>query len=489
MKSTCRSNSRSVCVGAALVAVAALFAVLPASAQVDMPYADSFESYTNNTPLNGTNGWLSVVETAAVVIVQGYDFPLRKPLESEAHTKIVHLTDGVTNFLNHTPGADSNLWVDLMVLPLRSSVTPEVDDDIQVALYFNDEGHIVIRHRYFDAGAGYATPAAWSELMHPPQPTDEWARVTIRLNYMPGPYLGEASNVVDRFFQVMLNGSEPLTHPLGYKTAPFDFNAFDANTNGGWFLFMNTGGTNNSAANDLGPTNINSVAIQGTGYFDDFVVTNSDVFAVTPTRWLVSATSTEGGTIYPGGNLLVPDGTDVTFSIIQTGVTNLLDVLVNGISIGPTNSVTLVNVTSNQTVHASFIAPTYTDRGVSVAWLESYGLTEGDEEGDEDNDGAKNWEEYVAGTVPTNSNSVFVVLSVMYGAGSNRVTWFGTLDSGVTNYFSMLRSTNELPANIWELVLSNSLPRDVSGTNVWWDTNPPENGKVFYRPTILWNIE
>jgi hypothetical protein len=50
-----------------------------------------------------------------------------------------------------------------------------------------------------------------------------------------------------------------------------------------------------------------------------------------------------------------------------------------------------------------------TANGTPLWWLYSNGLTEADDELDADNDGMDNWQEYVAGTSPTNSTSVLEV--------------------------------------------------------------------------------
>ena len=137
----------------------------------------------------------------------------------------------------------------------------------------------------------------------------------------------------------------------------------------------------------------------------------------------------------------------------------------------------------------NFVPPPYTTQGTAHSWLDMHAPTnilnyEAADYEDWDGDFALNWEEYPAGTIPTNLVSVFKVLSVDYMSGSNRVTWYGTVDNGVTKPFSMYRSTNDLALNLWELIESNSILRDASGTNEWWDVPAPENGPAFYQPAI-----
>jgi len=464
-----------------MLALAALMPAVTARADRPIPYADSFESYTQGTDLRSTtNSWYSSgVTTAAVVRARTYDFPLRRPIGGAGASNVVESTESVTNRLVHAPNSSTNVWLDLMVLPVRGEQPPNVDSDIQMAFYFNTNGQIVVRHAYYDDS--FQTQSTWTVLSHPGMPTDKWARVTVDLNYMGGFFhLGDFVPVnTDRWFRVSVNGSAYLTNYYGWGTLPIDALTITAPERGGeWFLMANAGIGG-------GKSSIASVEVQGVGFWDDYVVTPQDVFAVTPVRWLVKATSTAGGTVYPGGNLLIPDGTNVTVSIIKNPDAVLGDVVVNGTSIGPTNSYTFTNVTSNQTLHAIF-APTRTPQHkVPLDWMADNSLPANDENGNADGDAALNWEEYVAGTNPQDSNSVFEVTDVYYGAGTNIVTWYGTTNSGVTIPFSMWRSTNDLVQDSWVMVATNAIPRSPTGINTWPDAKPPK-GKAFYQPAVIW---
>jgi hypothetical protein len=132
------------------------------------------------------------------------------------------------------------------------------------------------------------------------------------------------------------------------------------------------------------------------------------------------------------------------------------------------------------------VQPQYTTKGVPLSWLESYGITNNQEAAqneDPDHDGADTWAEYVAGTIPTSSNSVFALLSVDRVGNLNRVRWYGTTNSGVTNGFGMYLSTN---LQSWSLLIpGGTLPRAASGTNVWTDPTP-RSAPAHYRPMIPW---
>ncbi|MDF7807763.1 hypothetical protein P4E94_09965 [Pontiellaceae bacterium B12219] len=64
-----------------------------------------------------------------------------------------------------------------------------------------------------------------------------------------------------------------------------------------------------------------------------------------------------------------------------------------------------------------------TGNGTPYPWLAEYGLTDADDDVDIDNDGMMTWEEYIAGTNPTNAASVLTVNSFSNVAGDYVITW------------------------------------------------------------------
>ena len=119
-------------------------------------------------------------------------------------------------------------------------------------------------------------------------------------------------------------------------------------------------------------------------------------------------------------------------------------------------------------------------------WYDRYELTEG-VFGDDDDDGAQNWQEFFAGTIPNDPASVFKVIAQMLVDGTNWVYWLDGTSSVERTDFVMCRSTNLL--GDWDLVGSN-IPRSTTGTNMWPDSSPPA-GPVFYRPRVPtpWDAE
>ena len=76
--------------------------------------------------------------------------------------------------------------------------------------------------------------------------------------------------------------------------------------------------------------------------------------------YFIEATADPGGDIAPSGSVQVGEGTDKTFTISADYCYEIDDVFVNSVSIGPVPSYTFINVTENQTIHATFSGINYT---------------------------------------------------------------------------------------------------------------------------------
>ena len=114
---------------------------------------------------------------------------------------------------------------------------------------------------------------------------------------------------------------------------------------------------------------------------------------------------------------------------------------------------------------------------LSYAWLQSYGLpTDGSADLiDSDGDGLNNWQEYTAGTDPTNADCALRVLGASPGATGVTVTWQSVTNR---NYF-VERATDSVTQAGFSCVASNLA--GAPGTTGFTDTNAPQAGPVFYR--------
>jgi PKD repeat protein len=114
---------------------------------------------------------------------------------------------------------------------------------------------------------------------------------------------------------------------------------------------------------------------------------------------------------------------------------------------------------------------------ISYAWLQQFGLPSNGTADylDPDHDGLNNWQEWIAGTVPTNSVSVLKMLAV----ASNAPPGFTLQWQGVSNrtYF-LQRATNLVPA-IFSTIASNL--HGQPGLQTYPDLTATNPGPYFYR--------
>lgn len=119
-------------------------------------------------------------------------------------------------------------------------------------------------------------------------------------------------------------------------------------------------------------------------------------------------------------------------------------------------------------------------QGVPQGWYQSYNLPV-DDFADVDLDGRNGWQEYAAGTNPTNALSQFKVVDVNILGSDLAISWLG----GVTGYqgnWSMSVSSN---LTDWSVLTSKTIPRSPSGTNTWIHTNGIQSATtLFYRPCV-----
>jgi hypothetical protein len=185
---------------------------------------------------------------------------------------------------------------------------------------------------------------------------------------------------------------------------------------------------------------------------------------------ILSARAGANGTISPSNTVYVEAGANETFSITAANDYNISDVLVDGSSVGPTNSYTFHSVILHHTISATF-TPILAAKGTPLWWLHSYGLTNDPnvaEIADPDGDGLLTWQEYVAGTDPTNPASCFRINTIS-GVDIGQppvISW----DTTTGRLYSVYSRTNLLVSpwitNAWRLPCNGTpLTYTNSGSN------------------------
>jgi len=118
--------------------------------------------------------------------------------------------------------------------------------------------------------------------------------------------------------------------------------------------------------------------------------------------------------------------------------------------------------------------------GAFIGWLTLYGLpADGSADtADPDHDGLNNWQEWVAGTDPTNASSALRILSAAGTFSGSTVTW-----SSVANHSYALERATDLGAAPAFSVLQSNIA-GLTGTNSWTDTNAVGATQRFYRVRV-----
>jgi hypothetical protein len=318
------------------------------AAQNSDGYAESFESYAIGTSITNVAGWSAAEATSMIVSTNyfadydGGDFPIN--YNHNTSTKVLKVENGVSNTVAAGANSQTN-WVDVVIKPVLSDSAPALPPVGSVAaVYFNSDSNLVVGH----SASVWDGTLSWLPIPDVSVSPDKWTRLTIAANMRDGNDEHEAV----RYFKVYVNGNI-VTNGAAY-TEPSANSALG----GSWFA----GGALLASRNEP----ITNVIVNGTGYIDDLVLTNSLTLTAV-TTWTITASAGENGSITPSGSVEVTDGHSQVFTITPNSGYLVDDVVVveNGAtnSLGSVTDYTFTNVIADGSITASFVAeppPTWT---------------------------------------------------------------------------------------------------------------------------------
>jgi hypothetical protein len=169
----------------------------------------------------------------------------------------------------------------------------------------------------------------------------------------------------------------------------------------------------------------------------------------------ISASALPHGSIAPSGSVVVTLGGSTTFVVTADAYYHVGSVLTNGAAVAGVQGVATTNVQWQNIAGAGSILAGFGEnlalRGTPEWWLGLYGLTSGTpaqaELSDLDHDGSLAWQEFWAGTDPTNSSSVLKVAEFSVSNGTVRLAWPSTTNG--PGYPYRIQSATDLLAAAW----------------------------------------
>lgn len=208
------------------------------------PWSESFETFTNGTLLDGTNGWTGSQGDAGIVTstqevvnlltnypVSGKTLPL-----SGSHTNVVVLNAELVNHIQSTTGGV--VKVDFMVRPTWSETPPTGNTNKQYAFCIATNGLLTLWHYNRMAGSNEWRTLAASPVIS----TNDWSRFTVVHDYS------------NKMFQIVVNEGTALTDPVGWT-------AGGASASGSWFYMVQTNGFMSRVLAEAAPAFIDDVVV------------------------------------------------------------------------------------------------------------------------------------------------------------------------------------------------------------------------------------
>ena len=407
-------------------------------------FSDDFESYGVGTYTNlgywaGEDGAITITNyTYSFIPSAGY------PLPGSTHEKVLAIEGNVTNDLSQlasSPQQETATWLDLLVKPTFMGEDEDYPADLptnaQTAVVFDYEGHLHIHHFVYTnnpATFDFSGEHVWSAVGSQYSVKEgEWVRLTIENDY-------DFGNSIATHFQVYINGTV-VTNENAYVD-PGDQMAPDFSTNGTWFVIATRDGTDVPEAERY---RLNAIALQGTGSFDDVVVTDFAPTFESFVYYEITPSVMGNGTITPNEVQYVLEGEDsaeFTFApasgYMLTNVVTISEGVTNNLGTPP--AYTFTNVMANAEIIAYFVVDS-AEGQPSSEWFAVTSI-EPEELGNNRGDGMTYREAWLASINPNDTNETFRILGTWRDGGSNYVQWVSTYVDDTLPPFAIWARTN-----------------------------------------------
>ena len=374
-----------------------------------IPYAESFDSYSDGFNIAGTNHWSSSDPAAAVVIATNCPYSGSLPIPGP-HRSALMINGMVTN--QFLPSFYTNVWAD-MILQLNPSTHPLAPlTNASFALAVTPDGHLAV----WNCTNPPAPGNGWTELQDVPLGSNQFCRITVQADYTP-----DTNGIF--YYGVWVNGLASTNPATRYAAA---------DSSQPWF---------------------GQFVASGDFIMDDLVVgTNKPFYAIE------TIGDGHGGSISPPGPSIVTPGSTISFTFAPSNWYTLSSVTIDGASAGTITSCTLTNVQSDHTINAGFTAllaanntPEWWLYQQNTNWATDFNAAA---LSDQDGDGVPTWQEYIAGTDPMNPANVFA-LDVAGSDGQVIVslpTIAATPQYELQRYYALEYATNLLAPLSWQAI-------------------------------------
>jgi len=169
-----------------------------------------------------------------------------------------------------------------------------------------------------------------------------------------------ATFAINTFSLIAISGAGGTVNPSGTKTVNYNgTQTYTISPNSGYKINnVEIDGASVGAVSSHTFSNINSnhtISATFTADAPTPPVVTTHTISVSASTIKPESDTEDGGYITPNSGVVVENGKNQAFQIVANNNTKLLDVIVDGTSLGPIDSYSFTNVTSNHTISATFI--------------------------------------------------------------------------------------------------------------------------------------